>query len=137
LSRNKLYGILLVACLAGYTWVAYNMLQHMDGYSHFVGVCMIRQTTGVPCPSCGTTRSVLSLLNGDVLQALYLNPFGFIVLSIMFAAPVWILSDLLRKKDTLFGFYQKTEARLRMPGLAIPLVSLVIINWIWNIYKDL
>ena len=72
-----------------------------------------------------------------MLQALYLNPFGFVVLLIMVAAPVWVLADLFRGKDTLFGFYQKTEARLRMPRVAIPLASLVVINWIWNIYKEL
>jgi hypothetical protein len=113
------------------------MLQHANGNSHSVGVCMIRQTIGVPCPSCGTTRSVLSLISGDILQALRLNPFGFVVLTIMVVAPVWILTDLLRRKDTLFGFYQKAEARLRIPGVAIPLVTLVVINWIWNIYKGL
>ncbi len=38
--------------------------------------CPIRQLTGVPCPTCYLTRSVLAVLRGDLVGALRLHAFG-------------------------------------------------------------
>jgi len=35
---------------------------------------------GFGCPTCGTTRSLWSILHGDFLTAWRLNPLGFLVL---------------------------------------------------------
>lgn len=37
-------------------------------------VCRFRQATGLPCPSCGSTRAMLALLRLDVPSALKLSP---------------------------------------------------------------
>ena len=42
--------------------------------------CSIRQTFGVPCPSCGLTRSVLLTLHGHLGAALEVNPGGPLVI---------------------------------------------------------
>ncbi len=44
-----------------------------------VPTCPIRWLTGKPCPTCGTTRSIGTILTGDFGQAWNLNPIGFIV----------------------------------------------------------
>ena len=36
--------------------------------------------TGIPCPTCGMTRGMASLLHGDVHTALLLNPLGMLLL---------------------------------------------------------
>ncbi|MCE2771205.1 MAG: DUF2752 domain-containing protein [Saprospiraceae bacterium] len=100
-------------------------------------VCLIKNATNIPCPSCGTTRAVVSLVNGDFFEALFLNPFGYIVALIMLLAPIWIVFDLISKKNSLFIFYQKIEKFLVRPKLAILLIFLVLANWIWNISKGL
>jgi len=38
--------------------------------------CPIRQLTGVPCPTCYLTRSVLATLRGDLTGAVRLHAFG-------------------------------------------------------------
>jgi len=134
--RNKLYSFLLIACLAGYIWLYYSITQNKTG-NISSEVCLIKHVTNIPCPSCGSTRSVISLSQGDVIGALYLNPIGFIVAFIMLVAPFWIIADTIMKSNTLFHFYQKTEASLKKPMIGIPLILLVIINWIWNITKGL
>ena len=136
LNRNRLYSIIFIACLTGYIWLYFSVSKKLIT-SKAVGVCIIKQVTNIPCPSCGTTRSVVSLTKGDIIKALNINPLGFLVAFIMLLAPFWIIADLLTKNSTLFDFYQKLETYLKKPKYAIPLILLVIINWIWNITKGL
>lgn len=135
LERNRLYSILGITCLAGYIWLYYNLyLQNTKSSSE--SFCMIKRITNIPCPSCGSTRSVSSLLHGDFAGAIYWNPLGLVVLAIMIFLPIWLAVDLILKKDSLLQSYKSTEKILRKKTVAIPLIILVIINWIWNIYKN-
>ena len=136
ISRSKLYTILIIACLAGYIWLFYSVSKFQPE-NNDVEVCLFKCVTHIPCPSCGSTRSVISIIHGDFLQALYINPFGIIVAGIMLVTPIWILFDIIIRKKTLYDFYIRIETLLRKPGIAIPLILLVLINWIWNIIKEL
>jgi hypothetical protein len=100
-------------------------------------VCLIKNVTGYPCPSCGTTRAVTLLLDGKITESLLLNPFGILIAIIMTIFPLWILADIFLKKETFYSWYKKTEAIIRKPWLASVLILLVLLNWIWNIYKHL
>lgn len=137
ISSNRLYVMLTFACLAGYVWLYLNLSAQVAENANKFGGCMIKHVTNIPCPSCGSTRSVLSLYNGDYLQALYWNPFGFIIALIMVITPLWIAYDYFSNKKTLFNFYTKTESMLNQKKITIPLIVLVLLNWFWNIYKDL
>jgi hypothetical protein len=136
INRNKLYSILLTACLAGYIWLFF-ALQNNHTLNISVEVCLINHFTNIPCPSCGSTRSLISLIKGNFIEALKTNPIGYLIAIIMFFTPLWIIIDLITKRKTLFEFYQKTETFLKKPKFAIPLILLVILNWIWNITKGL
>lgn len=98
---------------------------------------MIKDVTGYPCPSCGTTRAIKLLLQQRWIDSLSMNPFGFIVGLIMVIVPMWIVIDLVLKKETFFKWYKKTETTVRIPLIAVILILLVLLNWIWNIYKHL
>lgn len=134
MTRNKLYSLLLIACLAGFIYLFYNIhtLQ-----SQTFRVCIIKNVTSYPCPSCGTTRAVTLLLQGRIIESLLLNPFGIVVAIIMTIFPIWILTDIFLKKETFYFWYKKTEATIRKPAIALILILLVLFNWIWNIYKHL
>jgi hypothetical protein len=136
LDRNKLYSILFIACLAGYIWLYFSITKKITE-NKSVELCLIKRVTNIPCPSCGSTRSVISLTKGDFIRALNFNPIGYLVAIIMLTAPIWIISDTIKKTKTLFNFYLKIETYLKRPKIAIPLLLLVIINWIWNITKGL
>lgn len=127
---------MFIACIAGYIWLYYSIKINLTE-NNSVEVCLIKHLTSIPCPSCGTTRSVISLTKGNLNEAINLNPFGLIIALIMLIAPVWIITDLILNNKSLFVFYQKTENILKKTKYAIPLILLVIINWIWNITKDL
>lgn len=136
LNRNKLYSILFISCMAGYSWLYFDLNINKTKNKSFE-VCLIKHTTNIPCPSCGSTRSIITLTKGNFVEAIRINPFGYIVAIIMFIAPIWIAIDIIMKRNTLFEFYQKIETCLKRPKYAIPLILIVIINWIWNITKGL
>ncbi|MBM3743809.1 MAG: DUF2752 domain-containing protein [Actinobacteria bacterium] len=58
-------------------------------------LCLFRNSTGLPCPFCGTTRSIGSILQGDFGSAVELNPLGFLVIAgavFMFLTPERLIS---------------------------------------------
>jgi hypothetical protein len=57
------------------------------------GACLFRRLTGLPCPTCGMTRSVVLSLHGHLAAALRVNPAGiFWVLAVaaIGAALLWL-----------------------------------------------
>jgi len=137
LNRNRLYLIIFIACAAGYVWLAMNWLYPPVYYSKETSICLLKHFTNIPCPSCGSTRSLLSILNGNFLNGFFLNPLGYLLLAIMMATPVWILYDLINKSQSLLTFYKKSEQFLSQKKVAIPAILLVLMNWAWNIYKGI
>lgn len=136
MSRNKLYAILAAACAAGYTWLLLTYYRNVSNESDF-GVCLFKRVTGIPCPSCGSTRSVISLIKGDFADALLWNPFGILIMIILIVFPFWIGYDLAFRKKSLYNFYFQSEQFIRRKWIAVAAIFLVLLNWIWNIYKGL
>jgi hypothetical protein len=137
MTKNKLYSLVLVACFFGYSWLLFLRLMEIKKSNLDLTVCLFKRITNLPCPSCGTTRAVASLFNGEIVKSLFLNPFGIIVATIMVVSPVWIIWDFIKREQSFFDFYRKVEKLIRKKEIAIPLIILVILNWIWNIYKHL
>jgi hypothetical protein len=54
----------------------------------------------------------------------------------MLAVPFWLLYDVALGKDGLFHAYKSAEKILRTKW-AIPLILLLVLNWIWSISKGL
>ena len=62
--------------------------------------CGFRMVTGIPCPSCGLTRSVTWSVRGDLGRAIAMHPLG----------PVFTLGILLQ---TVFAGLSLVVPRLR------------------------
>jgi len=123
LAQIAAVGILLRASQDG-VW----LLGHPLG-----GVCWFQRLTGVPCPTCGMTRSIVLTLNGHLGTALRLN----------LAGPVWVLAVAtlavallwLAWRERARGPDRSTVARRRVRLLALVQgaafgVALAT-NWIW------
>lgn len=46
----------------------------------FAPDCAFKGLTGIPCPTCGSTRSVVHLSHGDILSAFAMNPLATLCL---------------------------------------------------------
>ncbi len=128
-----LYVVLMVGCATGYAWVAWTVHDPVSEST----VCLLKNTTGFPCPSCGSTRAVAALARGDAFEALQWNPLGFLIAAVLLVAPIWIVYDFVTKQQTLVTFAERTERILQRRWVAIPAIALVLVNWIWNFSKNL
>jgi hypothetical protein len=119
MTRQQLHKTILFACSAGviYLWTGIN-------YS-----CFFKTLTGIPCPSCGTTR----FIQGDVMHG---NPLGMVVGAAMLL-PLGVLFDLITGGNRVVRLYLWVEKKCRQPLVAAFLISLLVLNWIWTIYKGL
>lgn len=132
--RTKRYLFLLMVCAAGITWFFLNRGKNPVINQPF---CLFKSLTTLPCPSCGTTRSVNALVSGNLTEAWYANPFGFVVLPIMFILPLWIVLDFLFHTNSLLRSYSATETLLKKKPLAVILIMLVLVNWARNLVNYL
>ncbi|SEM13572.1 Protein of unknown function [bacterium A37T11] len=135
-NRYGFYVLLLSACTVGYSWLLYNFLT-LNNHTHHKVICLFKKVTHLPCPSCGATRSLECLLHGKLTQAILINPLGLIVAFILVVAPIWVTYDLITRKSGLYHLYRRVEIQLKKPVLALPLVLLILANWVWNISKGL
>jgi hypothetical protein len=91
--------------------------------------CAFKTITGLPCPTCGVTRTVIALSRGDLDRALFMNPLaaiacGAALLYLIYAAAVLALR-LPRFRPTV----SVADAR----WLRVATVALLAINWLWLI----
>jgi hypothetical protein len=85
--------------------------------------CVFRSLTGIPCPTCGTTRAATALLDGNVFGAVAANPLAAAAgVIFVVGAPIAVLWTL---------------ARWPVPELPAPLprwtrcaiLALILANW--------
>jgi hypothetical protein len=89
--------------------------------------CAFRKLTGVPCPTCGTTRTALAMLDFDLASAFQFNPLAALVGAAFIVggagALVWLI------------------CRWPMPSLGLEwnrwwaavIVGIVAVNWMYLI----
>jgi hypothetical protein len=125
LQRVK-FSIRLLALLA-LLFLGRVVAVRSSGFSTGPSVCLFRNVTGLPCPFCGSTRSVGHILQGEFSAALYSNPlgyFGLAFLVVLFISPATIkgTSDYLAKK--WWTLTQKNQILIT--------VGLIVLAWILN-----
>lgn len=134
MTAARLYSVIGLTCVAGYSWLAF--VQFVPQLSGF-GVCIFKHIAGIPCPSCGVTRAIQLLLQGNVRESLLMNPLGILVALLAVIVPIWIAADFLLHKQTFFRVYKQSETIIRRPTVATVLILLVVTNWFWGISKGL
>ena len=86
--------------------------------------CPLKYLTGIPCPFCGGTRAALALLQGDLHQAVMMNPLA---VGLMLLAPLGAL--LYWRLIVPRGWKIARYKRL----LLILLIAAIAANWVYLI----
>jgi hypothetical protein len=115
--------LLLVLGLAGGAVLVRYCLQHHVP----LPFCLLRSTTGVPCPACGSTRSLAAWAHLDPMEAFRFNPL-FCLLTL--TAAVWAVAGLA---DALRGTrWQERLANAVWSRTTTARVLVVAaINWVY------
>ena len=137
MKKKNLYILLASLSFAGYGWLGWNFFGGYEAAS-MPSLCLFKEITGLPCPSCGTTRSVLLIVNGRFWEAVQLNPLGIILGLALVIIPFWIAFDLFKGGDSFFRKYKWMEHLFAQEKwVSVSAVILLVVNWIWNISKGL
>jgi len=89
--------------------------------------CVFRALTGLPCPTCGTTRAATAFLNGELTAAFAANPLAALAgLVFVAGAPLAVAWTMARKKLPLTTGPLPVWAR-------ITAISLIGLNWVYVI----
>jgi len=94
--------------------------------------CIFKGITGIPCPTCGTTRSVVYLSQGDIATALIMNPLaalGLIAALLYFSySVITLLFDLPR-----IGFILTNREKI---AVQISAITLILVQWAYLIFTS-
>ena len=98
-----------------------------SGFSTGPSVCLFRNVTGLPCPFCGSTRSVGHILQGEFSAALFSNPlgyFGLAFLILLFVSPARIKSASSSVAQKWWTLTQRNQIVIT--------VGLILLAWVVN-----
>ncbi|MEQ8769702.1 MAG: DUF2752 domain-containing protein [Phycisphaerales bacterium] len=90
-------------------------------------LCMLRRTTGVPCPTCGGTRAAFSLFDLRPLDALAHNPLLTLV---MVLGVTYLAGRTLAAR----GIHIDWTRRARATAWIITAIALLA-NWAWVLHR--
>lgn len=97
--------------------------------------CWFKQLTGMPCPACGMSRSVILTLHGHFGQALQMNaagPFG--VLGLLLAASGLLVLGWRQNSAAPESLVPLTKGiRIFCLVYGTTLLAIVLANWITKI----
>ena len=82
--------------------------------------CLLRAVTGIPCPFCGLTHSMMALGQGNLAAAVAQNPLGLLLLPLAVAVLVLGVRVVLR------GGRIRWRAPVLWAGLGLVLASWVV-----------
>ena len=128
MTRRGFYTLGVAGCAAGWAWVALAM--HFPGQGVWSG-CLWKEVLHVPCPACGVTRAIVSLLQGNVADALRLNPLGLPLAALLVLLPFALVADGVRRRDGLYRLFLQVDGALRRRRVFVSFVVLVLANWAW------
>lgn len=89
-------------------------------------ICSFKLLTGLPCPTCGSTRALGRLFARDVAGALAMNPLATLL---ALAVVPWAIADLalLARGRSLGVRVPPAAAR----ALRVAVLALMLANWIY------
>lgn len=89
--------------------------------------CWFYQATGLQCPSCGGTRCIINIFQGNFKEAFFLHPIYFITVVYLLIVNIIYIINIYRKEKKAKWIYPK-------PWYAIVLaIILVVYGFLRNI----
>ena len=100
LGKNKKFGIAGAFIVLAVPFII--MLLNPDGdLNTKQSLCSLKLMTGLPCPGCGITKSIIALYEGNIYKSLAYHLFGPAVLLYCLMTIFYSILSHIRKKEYL------------------------------------
>lgn len=96
--------------------------------SAFFPVCFVKHFTGLPCPTCGSTRAVIAYSEGEFWDGFLFNPLLTILAVFSMGWGGWYLYRR-RTGGKTPSLFEGSNLRLLRWGLVIG----IVLNWVYLI----
>lgn len=90
--------------------------------------CFFKYLTNIPCPGCGLTRSILSILNLDLISAIKYNILGIPLFITIILLNIYLIKDIIYSKKSTITLINKILTNYKI------IILLLIISEIINIH---
>jgi Protein of unknown function (DUF2752) len=99
---------------------------------HYTGtepdLCLFHRLTKKPCPTCGTTRSLLALARGAWRESFLWNPMTMTGAAL---GSLVVAGRVVTAKKIIFDFTPREKRILGIIGIVI-----LAVNWAWLMYSQ-
>ncbi len=96
-------------------------------------ICHFREWTGVPCPTCGSSRMVEALLRGEIFEAFRWSPLALLTLGLLV---LWAVVSTGRHLLGLPRLHPVLESWERT-ALRLSAVAIVAAGWAYLIWRGI
>lgn len=121
----SLIGMLCILLVASFAYIEHDTT-YIEVFNHktiMVGKCWYKENLGIECPSCGLTRSFISIGDFNLKQAFSYNRIGFFVYLLMIFVLILNIMGIKEAKFTSkFGKFVAVYGFLVCVAL--------VLNWI-------
>lgn len=109
---------------------AFMLAARIVPFDRLPSTCMFYHVSGLPCPSCGMTRSVISLARLDLQNSLAFNPLG--TLFVVVCGMIWgtaVYQIATGRRTRLDMWARRNFTTLILAGLAMLIVFGALRIW--------
>jgi hypothetical protein len=134
-QQRKFYLFITAGTSVVWLWIFYTLYAGMaQGFSP----CIFRGITGISCPSCGITRGIVALLQGNISAPAHYNMLAYIAMPVLVIAPLWLIVDSISAKASMYTTYTHAlHISKQRPAILISFFALIAANWIWTLYNNI
>ena len=127
LSLSKIYSGYFKYRLPALAGIIVLFLLPSDGLG--INICWFQEIFVLPCPACGLTRGMSSLLHYEFYKSITYHPLAILVLSYLFLSALSnkpdYLKSVIRKKSKILGLFFSFKF----------MAFLFIVFWIVKLYN--
>lgn len=93
----------------------------------WLGHCSFQQRTGLPCPTCGMTRSTLAFAQGKILRAFYIQPACALICVMLVV--IAIIAIIIAVLGIYFRFIDDIFYEIKLRHIIIALLIITVFGW--------
>ena len=93
----------------------------------FIGYCGFKQSTGLPCPTCGMTTATLAFAQGRIFEAFYIQPAGGLLCSVLVI--IAVLAFIIAVFGVYFRFIERFFSEVKPLYMVLALIIIIAAGW--------